>query len=98
MDDGGISRFNLAVLAVLLLMGISSIVLLALLTGTLHSAEDSIRIAQRRRASLVVFGLVVGIAASVVFSLWLSTLTDPPCCSASKAGAVFGSVRRLVSV
>jgi hypothetical protein len=74
------SRMNIAVLAVLLLMGITSVVLLTALVGPKHSAEDAIGLAPGRRAALMGFGLVIGIAASGAFSSWLSTLTEPPCC------------------
>jgi hypothetical protein len=74
------SRTNLAVTAVLLLMGITSVVLLTALVGAKHSAEDAIGLAPGRRAALMGFGLVIGIGASGAFSSWLSTLTEPPCC------------------
>jgi hypothetical protein len=74
------SRFNLAVLAVLLLLGITCIVLLALLVGVKASTEDPTAHSPRRRATLIASGLVIGIGASGVFSSWLSTWTEPPCC------------------
>lgn len=98
MDDGGISRFNLAVLAVLLLMGTASVVLLAAFVGPKRFAEHRIGVAPRRRAELVAFGLVVGIAASVVFGLWLSTLTDPPCCPSFNADAAFEMLRQSANM
>ena len=78
----GISRFNLAVLAVLLLMGLTSVVLLAAMVGPRHAAEGTIGLTPRRRSAFLAIGFLVGVAASVVFSTWLSTMPEPPCCPA----------------
>jgi hypothetical protein len=88
------SRVNIAVLAVLLLMGITSVVLLAALVGAKYSAEDAIGLAPRRQAVLMAFGFVIGVGASVLFSAWLSTLVEPPCCPALTADPAVGILPR----
>lgn len=74
------SRMNIAVLAVLLLMGITSAVLLIAVLRVHDSAKDAIRVTPARRAAPLAFGLLIGLGASIAFSSWLSTLAEPPCC------------------
>lgn len=74
------SRMNIAVLAVLLLMGITSAVLLIALWRAHESAKDAIRVTPPGRAAPLAFGLLIGLGSSIAFSSWLSTLSEPPCC------------------
>ncbi|MEO8252113.1 MAG: hypothetical protein ABI978_05750 [Chloroflexota bacterium] len=79
---GGLSGFDWAVLAVLGLMGVSSIVLVAALVAPHAMVADAIRPAPRRRAAILALGLVAGVAVAVIFGLVVSTLPEPPCCRA----------------
>lgn len=98
LDDGGISRFNLAVLGVLLLMGTTSAFLFLALAGRAHSAEVATRLEPWRRAASVAVGVILGVGASLLFGIWLSSLTDPPCCSAFGADDDLGVLRRFLSM
>lgn len=79
---GTFSRSNLAVLAVLLFMGMTSVVLLVALLGEKHSVKNLIGLGPRQRLAWLAFSFVSGIAVSAVFSAALSTVAEPPCCPA----------------
>lgn len=80
-SGGRISRSDLTVLALLLLMGATFVVLLVSLVGK-HRSDDVLRPQSRGRVIPVALGFAVGIAVSAAFSLALSTLAESPCCSA----------------
>ncbi len=77
---GMFSRSNLAVLAVLLLMGMTFVVLLVALLGERHSVKTASGLEPRQRLARLAFGSALGIGASLVFSSALSAMPEPPCC------------------
>ncbi|MEX0626979.1 MAG: hypothetical protein WD402_10575 [Chloroflexota bacterium] len=81
-DPEVFSRSNLAVLAVLLFMGVTSIVLVAVPLGERHSQEVLSSFIQRKRLTWLASGFVIGIAVSAAFGAFLSTVPELPCCPA----------------
>ncbi len=76
------SGSNLAVLAVLLFLGVTAIVLVAVSLGKRHSQEVLTSFIQRKRLTWLASGFVIGIAVSAALGAFLSTVPEPPCCPA----------------
>ena len=80
-NPGTFSRLNLAVLAVLLVSGASAVVLFVALLRE-RPSEETQRPAAWQRLAGVVLAVTAGIVASALFTAFLSTLVEPPCCPA----------------
>lgn len=81
-SPGLFSRSNVAVLAVLLFMGMTSLVLVFALPGETSRMSEPSSFSQRRRLTLLATSFVVGVGASALFGAVLSTMPEPPCCPA----------------
>lgn len=80
-QGGSFSRSNLAVLAVLLASGATAAVLLVAFLRE-RATDEVPRPPAWRRLSRVVLAVAAGIAAAALFTSFLSTLVEPPCCPA----------------